>query len=1026
MTLANSTIGLIRSFFNQSRGIPQPEQMNTLIWQSMYPQYGGTAGGGIGPLAEGNPTMQNALNINNDLLSKYADYQDMSFYPECFSALNFWADESTQNHVIENHSVWINSDNEQIKDILTHTFHKQLLIENQLWQIARNIAKYGNTFKEIVVQDGVGIVKLIGRRSQYMRRIQDNSGNLFGYLEDPTMAFKITTEEFLERLYYGSVNLSNHSADQQNKDQMKVYEPWEICHWRLDGDDGDDLYGHCLVSDTLITTNRGNIPISNVIPGDKVLSYHLGKFQWTNVKQTICNGFRKTLTIKTRSRQIRCTGNHPILTDRSWVNAEKLLIGDRIKIIDNNIIEEFDDKLFLDNILSKAYTNVSHIDNENTPIRIKGDVLLKLKEITKPYGLGGKPNENSRNYKLREAGFNECETKSISEFFRGDSALSKNKAEKALAVFGIQLSDCDPYYMYNRDAKPFSIDDISALEFASLFGYMIGDGWIIEGNKNKNSGIGIALKKRDPNRSKKYDEILCKFKIDVSYVIQNGIKRQANLRNQRIAKMFLNLGFIHGAHNKRIPGWVYQCSYDIRLAFFEGLMDSDGWKSNQHGYDHVHFEMCNELLVKDIKLLSESLGYKCGKVGYRTRKCSLSSKDTNAFHHMYYIVIRRDSYINYDEIVDISQSIDENVWDLEIDHDSHCFLADGMVVHNSSLEGARWAWKRLQMMEDALLLGKLTKSPQRYVYYVDVGDVPPNEARKILNTVKQEFQKQKMIDNSGKINWRYNPLSQSDDIFIARRKDKRSTEIEVLSGIDAQSIADTDYFKNKLISSLGITKSYLGYDETIGRANLGTQDLRMARSTLRLQKCIKMGLRQIADVDLSARNIDPHSVDYEICMTVPSGALELAHIEVAKAKAELCQLYQGLNIPDYYLWSKVLGMSDGEIDMMEMMRSASPAPQNPGELGSGGGGSELPSETPPEAAQETPPEETSSETPKEAPQGLAASKYRRIPKDKQIVDSRHIEVLNRILATDNNVSKRINEVKYLINDIKANLPRRKY
>lgn len=586
MTLANSTIGLIRSFFNQSRGIAQPESMSNLVWNSMY-QMGGGVSGGVAPMAEGNQSLQNALNINTDLLSRYADFQDMSSYPECFTSLNTWADEATQEHVIENRSVWFETDNEQIKNILDFTFNRQLKIEDQLWQIARNIAKYGNAFKEIVVQDGVGVVKLIGRKSQYVRRIQDEQGNLFGYLEDPTMSFKMTTDDFLKRLYYGSEHITQPSHGQTVKDSYKIYEPWEICHWRLQSDDADELYGI------------------------------------------------------------------------------------------------------------------------------------------------------------------------------------------------------------------------------------------------------------------------------------------------------------------------------------------------------------------------------------------------------------------------------------------------------SMLEAARWAWKRLQMMEDSLVVGKLTKASQRFVYYVDVGDVPPNEARKVLNTVKQEFSKQKMVDSNGKINWKYNPLSTMDDIFIARRKEKRSTEIEVLSGIDAQSIADVDYFKNKLVSGLGIPKSYLGYDETISRANLGMMDIRLARSVLRLQKCMKAGLRQIADVDLSARNIDPNSVEFDIKMTIPSGALEIAHIEAAKAKAELAQLYQGLNIPDEYLWKNILGMSDGEVEMMAIMRSAQPGldAENPEAAPVGGDTGSTGAELPPENPEILPKE---GEKPTEpAKGGLEASKYRRIPKDKQLMDSRHMEVLDRILRENNGVSQRVSELKYLITDIRAAMPRRK-
>lgn len=584
MTLANSTIGLIRSFFHQSRGIPQPETMSTMIWKTMYPQYGGLAAGGIAPMAEGNTLVQNALNINNDLLSRFADFQDMSQYPECFTALNIWADEATQEHIIQKKAIWFESDNEQIEKILDFTFHKQLKIEEQSWQIIRNICKYGNAFKEAVVQDGQGVVKLIGHRSQCMRRIQDDNGNLFGYIEDPSMAFNMKTEEFLERLYYGSSHLTDKKMN-TDTDKCKVFEPWEIIQWRLQSDDTDELYGI------------------------------------------------------------------------------------------------------------------------------------------------------------------------------------------------------------------------------------------------------------------------------------------------------------------------------------------------------------------------------------------------------------------------------------------------------SMLEASRWAWKRLQMMEDALVIGKLTRAPQRYVYYVDVGDVPPNEARKILNQVKQDFKKGKMVDSNGKLNFKYNPLSTDDDIFIARRKDKRSTEIEVLSGIDAQSIADTEYFRSKLVSGLGMPKSYLGYDETIGRANLGIMDIRLARSILRVQKCYKNGLRQIADIDLSARNIDPSSVDFNICMTIPSGALEIAHIEAQKAKAELAQLYQGLNIPDEYLWSNILGMSDSEIEMMQILRSESPQPSDASSPGAAAPSSSS-SELPPENPEIMPKEEPGKEGEKPAG-GLQASKYRRIPKSKQIMESQHMEVLDRILTSNTDVSRRVHELRHLVTDIRQALPKRR-
>lgn len=239
----------------------------------------------------------------------------------------------------------------------------------------------------------------------------------------------------------------------------------------------------------------------------------------------------------------------------------------------------------------------------------------------------------------------------------------------------------------------------------------------------------------------------------------------------------------------------------------------------------------------------------------------------------------------------------------------------------SVLEAARWVWKRLSMMEDAMVLYKLTRSPQRYAFYVDVGDVPPNEARAQVNKVKNDFKKTKFVDpRTGKINFRYNPLSMDEDIFIPVRKGKKATEIDVLAGPEGQQTEDVEYLRDKLFAALKIPKSYLGADETIGRANLSQQDVRFARTVMRIQRAIRSGYAHICRVDLAARNIDPDMVKFDIKMVVPSGALELAQIEVQKAKLDLSASYRGENFSEYFIWSRILGLSDEEIKAIQLQR----------------------------------------------------------------------------------------------------------
>jgi hypothetical protein len=216
---------------------------------------------------------------------------------------------------------------------------------------------------------------------------------------------------------------------------------------------------------------------------------------------------------------------------------------------------------------------------------------------------------------------------------------------------------------------------------------------------------------------------------------------------------------------------------------------------------------------------------------------------------------------------------------------------------------------------------KVTRSPQRYAFYVDVGDVPPNGVKGFLNRIKNEFKKSKFIDpQSGKPNFRYSPLSAEDDFFLPVRKDRKGTEIEVLAGPEGQSVEDVEYFLNKVFAALKIPKSYLGADETVGRANLSQLDVRLCRTVMRIQREIKNGMRQLARVDLAAKNIDPDRVSFDPFMVIPSGAFELAQVEVEKAKLELASQYRDAKFSEYWIFSKIMGLSDEEILQIQKQR----------------------------------------------------------------------------------------------------------
>lgn len=263
------------------------------------------------------------------------------------------------------------------------------------------------------------------------------------------------------------------------------------------------------------------------------------------------------------------------------------------------------------------------------------------------------------------------------------------------------------------------------------------------------------------------------------------------------------------------------------------------------------------------------------------------------------------------------------------DEDRIAALEDWEVVHfrlrgkqrqsvygYSVLEPARWIYKRLCMLEDSALIYRLQRAPERYAFYVDVGDLPPTEALAYLNRVRQQFRKKKFINPStGKLEMRLDTIAPDEDFFIPSRSGQDGTRIEVLGSPQWQHMDDIEYFRDKLFAAIKIPKAYLAQDENTARAVLSSQDVRFARSVLRIQRELRNGFSRVARVHLAAIGVDPYAVDYDINMTVPSSVFELAQIEVRNARADLATRMKEF-VSLRWILEKVFSLSDSEIEQV--------------------------------------------------------------------------------------------------------------
>lgn len=255
----------------------------------------------------------------------------------------------------------------------------------------------------------------------------------------------------------------------------------------------------------------------------------------------------------------------------------------------------------------------------------------------------------------------------------------------------------------------------------------------------------------------------------------------------------------------------------------------------------------------------------------------------------------------------------------QISHFCLLFDAARLPYGRSILDPARKLWKQLQLAEDAMLVYRLTRAPERRIFYIEVGNTDPNDVYQLIESVKKSIKKSTVVDpNSGRVNLKYNPITYEEDYFLPVRGDK-SSKIETLPGAaNLDQIADIEYLQNKLFAAIKVPKTYLNYAESMpGGSTLSQVDLRFSRTINRIQEQIVLELRRIANIHLYFLGFEDDLDNFTITLTNPSTQLELLKLETWKARMEVFkELFSSeVTSPVSYSWAMeyILGFSKSEI-----------------------------------------------------------------------------------------------------------------
>jgi hypothetical protein len=241
----------------------------------------------------------------------------------------------------------------------------------------------------------------------------------------------------------------------------------------------------------------------------------------------------------------------------------------------------------------------------------------------------------------------------------------------------------------------------------------------------------------------------------------------------------------------------------------------------------------------------------------------------------------------------------------------------------SMLDKIRRIWKQLLLAEDAMLIYRTSRAPERRVFKVFVGNMDDKDIEPYVQRVANKFKRDQVSDpRNGNVDMRYNQMAVDQDYFIPVRDPAQSNPIETLPGAqNLGEIADIEYIQKKLLAALRIPKAFLGFEEVVGEGkSLALMDIRFARTINRIQKSIIQELNKIALVHLYLLGLEDELDNFSLSLTNPSAQSDLLKIEQWKEKITLYkdatsdQSQVGI-LPVSHTWAKknILGMSDSEV-----------------------------------------------------------------------------------------------------------------
>jgi len=236
----------------------------------------------------------------------------------------------------------------------------------------------------------------------------------------------------------------------------------------------------------------------------------------------------------------------------------------------------------------------------------------------------------------------------------------------------------------------------------------------------------------------------------------------------------------------------------------------------------------------------------------------------------------------------------------------------------SYLEPARRLYKQYVLMEDAMLIHRIARAPEKRVFYINVGNIPPNEVDAFMQKTINNMKKTPLVDEqTGEYNLKYNMQNLLEDFFIPVRGNDQTTKIDTTKGLDYNGIEDVAYLRDKLFAALKVPKAFMGYEKDLtGKATLAAEDIRFARTIERIQKIILSELYKIALIHLYTQGYDGEQLtNFELDLTTPSIIYDQEKIALLTEKVNLATaMMDNKIVPTDWIYENIFHFSEDQYD----------------------------------------------------------------------------------------------------------------